>query len=96
MHLCRQSTQTFSEEGPIDAACFSPSGDQVLTGSWDGKARVWNVATAQAIVTMNHGNYVHAVAYSPDGRSDCHRQQRPFGRTPHLGRGHRRTAEDAC
>jgi len=68
MHLCRQSTQAFAEEGPIDSASFSPDGKQVITGSWEGNARIWDVATGKAIHNIKHGMYVHAVAYSPDGR----------------------------
>jgi hypothetical protein len=66
MHLCRQSAQTFREDGPIDAACYSPDGRRVLTGSWEGHAREWDVATGQPVGVIEHGMYVHAVAYSPD------------------------------
>ncbi len=68
MHLCRQSVQTFREAGPIDAASYSPDGRHVITGSWEGVARVWDVATGKALRELKHGRYVHAVAYSPDGR----------------------------
>ncbi|HVU88540.1 MAG TPA: protein kinase [Pirellulales bacterium] len=68
MHLCRQSAQTFREQGPIDAVSYSPDGKHVVTGSWEGVARIWDVATGQPVRELKHGRYVHAVAYSPDGR----------------------------
>jgi len=69
MRLCRQSAQTLVEDGPINAASFSPDGRRALTGSWDGKARVWDLATGKPLLTLEHGMYVHTVAYSPDGRT---------------------------
>jgi hypothetical protein len=36
-------------EGEVSAACFSPDGRTVLTGSVDGTARLWDAATGRAV-----------------------------------------------
>lgn len=69
MRLCRQSSQTLLEDGPINGASFSPNGKRVLTGSRDGKARVWDLATGQVLATLDHGAVIYSVGYSPDGHT---------------------------
>jgi WD40 repeat protein len=53
------------------AVAFSPDGRQVLTGSMDGSAKLWDAATGEELRTFE-GNqqlaWIHAVALSPDGR----------------------------
>lgn len=41
----------------------------VVAGSWDKKARVWNLKSKKQVHTMSHKSSVRAVAFSPDGRS---------------------------
>src|SRR5262249_42104599 len=54
----------------IMPAVFSPHGRTVLTGSKDGTARLWRVATCEPLaVPLRHRNVVEAVAFSPDGRA---------------------------
>ncbi|MDR3633581.1 MAG: WD40 repeat domain-containing protein, partial [Isosphaeraceae bacterium] len=56
--------------GPAEFFCvaFTPSGDRVLAGSWEG-ATLWDVAGVRAAQTLGgHIGPVLAVAVSPDGR----------------------------
>jgi WD40 repeat protein len=52
----------------ITSVAFSPDGHQVLTGSYDGTARLWDATTA-TLVRNFVGNFgpVNSVAFSPDG-----------------------------
>ncbi len=40
----------------------------IVTGSWDGTARVWVMTTGNEVARMTHGERVSAVAFSPDGQ----------------------------
>jgi WD40 repeat protein len=54
----------------VAAVAFSPDGKMVLTGSWDGTARLWEAATGEAIgPPLKHEGRVVAVAFSPDGKT---------------------------
>ncbi|GGJ36166.1 caspase family protein [Deinococcus roseus] len=56
-----------SEE--VDAVAFSPDGKQVLTGSSDRTAQLWDVQTGTHLKTFTgHRLAVEAVAFSPDGK----------------------------
>ncbi len=46
---------------------FGPDGARPATGSSDGTARVWDVATGQALFTLSGHTGGVQVAYSPDG-----------------------------
>jgi WD40 repeat protein len=52
----------------VQAIGFDAAGRRVVTGNWDGSARVWDVATGRSLVTLAaHNGVVEAVAFSPDG-----------------------------
>jgi len=54
----------------VKAIAFSPDGKTVLTGSSDGTARFWDVATGKPLgMPLQHPfREVRAVAFSPDGQ----------------------------
>jgi WD40 repeat protein len=54
----------------VHAASFSPDGRQVLTGSWDSTARLWEVATGRELRRLegHAAGFVNAASFSPDGR----------------------------
>ncbi|TCG04459.1 hypothetical protein BZM27_40695 [Paraburkholderia steynii] len=47
-------------QNAVDSAVFSPDGKRVVTASWDGTARVWDLATGKQIVQLSgHQNLVY-------------------------------------
>ena len=53
----------------IEAAAFAPEGKNILTGSADGTASLWDAITGKELLQMKHGDTVFAVAFSPDGKT---------------------------
>ncbi|KAG2343248.1 WD40 repeat-like protein [Suillus weaverae] len=51
----------------VCALCWSADGNQVLSGSWDGTARVWDVKSGKNVLTIKTGHsWVNAVMYWPN------------------------------
>jgi WD40 repeat protein len=55
-------------ESAIWSASFSPDGRTMATASWDGSAKLWNVASGQEMFTYRAPGVVWSVAFSPDGK----------------------------
>jgi hypothetical protein len=69
MHLCTLSKGSFDNGAPVDAVAVSPRGGLFVTGGWNGEAIIWDSVSGKAVRHLKHdGLYVHAVAYSPDGK----------------------------
>ncbi|MEL6836207.1 MAG: WD40 repeat domain-containing protein [Bacteroidota bacterium] len=51
----------------ISAVAFSPDGQTVLTGSYDGTAKLWNLSGEELQTFPGHGDAISAVAFSPGG-----------------------------
>jgi WD40 repeat protein len=60
---------TFGRQGAVASARFSPSGDHVVTASWDNAARIWDVDSGRSVRKLagGHLGFVNSAAYSPDG-----------------------------
>ncbi len=67
-HLCRLSRRTWRMDGPVEAVAISADGRYYLSGDWDGKAKLLDAATGATLHTIEHGQYVHAVAFDPSSR----------------------------
>jgi WD40 repeat protein len=65
--LPRLVTQ-ISLENYVEAIAFSPDGQWLATGSWDGVARVWDLAAGQEVGHMKHPDKVLALTFSPNGQ----------------------------
>ncbi len=50
-------------------AQFSPDGEQIVTGSYDGTARVWDAKSGGPLTRpLTHQSFVCSVQFSPDGK----------------------------
>ncbi len=59
---------SFSPNGIVAAASFSPDASRIVTGSWDNSARVWDAETGKSVLKLEgHTSYVNSAVYSPDG-----------------------------
>jgi WD40 repeat protein len=53
----------------VYSLAFSPDGKSLASGSWDGTAKLWDVASGKELRTLAyHQMGVTSVAFSPDGR----------------------------
>lgn len=53
----------------VSSIAFSPYGDILVSGSYDGKICLWNPQTHQLLRTLKDGGRVATVTFSPDGRT---------------------------
>ena len=68
-YLCNQRKKVTEAIDPVDAIAVDRMGKRFATGGWNGTARIWNRETGQMERELKHNcDYVHAVAFSPDGR----------------------------
>jgi len=51
----------------VMSIAYSPEGDQIISGSYDGTAKLWDVEAETCTYTLNHPKAVHSVAFSPLG-----------------------------
>lgn len=58
-------------EGPIACMEFTAYGGLLLSGSWDGTLKVWDVYKNECVDTMEHGCDVLSVSVRPDGKEVC-------------------------
>ncbi|KAH9830592.1 WD40-repeat-containing domain protein [Rhodofomes roseus] len=53
----------------VTSVAFSPTGETVVSGSWDHTIRLWDVETGSHLHTFHgHSNHVMAVVFSPNGQ----------------------------
>lgn len=52
---------------PVRGLSFSPDGARLLSGGWDGRALLWDVASGAELASFSRARRVEAVAFSPSG-----------------------------
>ncbi|CAG8605898.1 11049_t:CDS:2 [Acaulospora morrowiae] len=56
-------------EGPISGLAFSPSGLLLVSSSWDGTVRIWDIfGRGKHVEVLRHNSDVLTVAFRPDGK----------------------------
>ena len=61
-------SDTTADETDVNAIAFAPDGRRLATVGDDGSVRIWDVATAETLMTLKgHTRRVTSVAFSPDG-----------------------------
>jgi WD40 repeat protein/serine/threonine protein kinase len=65
----RETLMNFQQHGAVAAVDFSPNGKQLLTGSLDTTAKLWDIATARAVrkLPLEHTGAINAALFSPNG-----------------------------
>ncbi len=75
----RELTVLRGHTGGVDSAAFSPDGARILTGSWDGTARIWDTASGETILVLHgHSRLIASAAFSPDGTRILTEDGRPL------------------
>jgi WD40 repeat protein len=53
----------------LNSVAFSPDGKYILTGHFDGIARLWNIQTGEEIQQfIGHSGFIWTAIFSPDGK----------------------------
>jgi len=66
--LAAQQRAVYRADGPVRIARFDPSGGHVVTGSKDGKVRVYRVGSSTPERILDDGGPVTAATYNGDGQ----------------------------
>ncbi|MFH1998857.1 MAG: protein kinase, partial [Planctomycetota bacterium] len=54
--------------GFLQSVVFSPDGGRIITASEDGTARIWDSASGDLLITLEHAAYVTCAGLSQDGK----------------------------
>src|SRR5262249_60905671 len=62
-------TRFAGHESWVSAIVFTPDGKKVVSGSWDGTVRVWDVEKPKEMTVLeSHESKIYCVAVSRDGK----------------------------
>jgi len=72
-YIVRSTARLDGHKTGVSAVTFSPDGQTLASGSWDGTVHLWSVEeeTKQIrneLVERRHGGQVNSIAFSPDGK----------------------------
>lgn len=66
-YLCSLSERVDDLGAPVDQVAYSPNGKQYASGDWFGNVTLRDVSSGKVLWKTRLAQYVHAVAFSPDG-----------------------------
>ena len=67
--MVHYQTKVFHHPAGVTHATFNPSGDRIVTSSYDNTARIWDLSSgAETAVLRGHNGPVERAEFSPDGR----------------------------
>jgi WD40 repeat protein len=57
-----------ANDDSVSAAAFSPDGARIVTASYDGRVRIWDLGTKKVLMELKgHDDVVNSAAFSADG-----------------------------
>jgi len=58
--------------GPVSSLCFQPNGGTLVSSSWDGTVRLWDMYKGNVSTdSLRHNTDVVCVTFRPDGKEIC-------------------------
>lgn len=62
---CKLKFNLTGHSGYINSVCISPDGSLCASGGKDGSARLWDLNKGQALYSLEAGDIIHALTFSP-------------------------------
>ncbi len=66
----RERQRFYGHQGWVISVSYSPDGQTLASGSFNGSIKVWDIETGAEITTLTgHQGWISGVSYSPDGKT---------------------------
>jgi hypothetical protein len=63
----KSANSLLAHQGMVYSASFNATGDQVVTASWDGTVRVWDLKTGQSTPLVGHTDGITSASFNATG-----------------------------